>query len=104
MGFSRQEYWSGLPFPTPGDLPDPRIEPKSFASPAWAGGFFNTAAPGKILSRILKKKKRKSQEHGNQIKDFLTVQERLSQGGGGNENKETSVGHSLAAESVETDH
>ena len=29
MGFSRQEYWSGLPFPSPGDLPDPRIEPES---------------------------------------------------------------------------
>ena len=29
MGFSRQEYWSGLPFPSPGDLPDPGIEPKS---------------------------------------------------------------------------
>ena len=29
MGFSRQEYWSGLPFPSPGDLPDPRIKPKS---------------------------------------------------------------------------
>ena len=34
MGFSRQEYWSGLPFPTPGDLPDPGIEPKSPVSPA----------------------------------------------------------------------
>ena len=32
MGFSRQEYWSGLPFPSPGDLPDPGIEPRS---PAW---------------------------------------------------------------------
>ena len=32
MGFSRQEYWSGLPFPSPGDLPDPRIEPGSPAS------------------------------------------------------------------------
>ena len=31
MGFSRQEYWSGLPFPSPGDLPDPRIEPRSLA-------------------------------------------------------------------------
>ena len=31
MGFSRQEYWSGLPFPSPGDLPDPGIEPGSFA-------------------------------------------------------------------------
>ena len=34
MGFSRQEYWSGLPFPSPGDLPDPGIEPMSPASPA----------------------------------------------------------------------
>ena len=37
MGFSRQEFWSGLPFSSPGDLPDPRIE---LASPAMAGGFF----------------------------------------------------------------
>ena len=37
-GFSRQEYWSGLPFPPPGDLPDPGIEP---SAPALAGGFFN---------------------------------------------------------------
>ena len=36
MGFPRQEHWSGLPFPPPGDLPNPEIEP---ASPAWAGGF-----------------------------------------------------------------
>ena len=33
MGFSRQEYWSGLPFPSPGDLPDPGIEPRSLVSP-----------------------------------------------------------------------
>ena len=39
MGFSRQEYWSGLPFPSPGDLPHPGNEP---ASPASAGGFFTT--------------------------------------------------------------
>ena len=36
MGFSRQEYWSGLPFPSPGDLPDPGIEPRSFALEAAA--------------------------------------------------------------------
>ena len=36
-GFPRQGYWSGLPFPSPGDLPDPRIEPVSFMSPALAG-------------------------------------------------------------------
>ena len=42
MGFSRQEYWSWLPRPSPGDLPDPGIEPMSLMSPAMAGGFFNT--------------------------------------------------------------
>ena len=44
MGFSRQEYWSGLPFPTPGDLPDPGIKPASLRSPALAGRFFTTNA------------------------------------------------------------
>ena len=42
MGFSRQEYWSGLPFPPPGDFPDPGMEP---TSPALAGGFFTTEPP-----------------------------------------------------------
>ena len=41
---SRQEYWSGLPFPSPGHLPDPAIELASHASPALAGGFFTTSA------------------------------------------------------------
>ena len=41
MEFSRQEYWSGLSFPTPGDLPSPEMEP---ASPALAGRFFITSA------------------------------------------------------------
>ena len=44
MGFSRQEYWCGLPCPPPGDLPDPGIELKSLASPALTGGFFTTSA------------------------------------------------------------
>ena len=47
MGFSRQEYWSGLPFPSPGDLPDPGIEPV-FLAPALAGGFFAPGPPGKL--------------------------------------------------------
>ena len=47
MEFSRQEYWSGLPFPPPGDLPDPGTEPMSLVSPALAGGFFTTVSPGK---------------------------------------------------------
>ena len=50
MEFSRQEYWSGLPFPTPGDLPHPGTESKSLASPALVGRFFTTAPPGKPLS------------------------------------------------------
>ena len=44
MGFSRQEYWSGLPCPPPGDLPNPGIEPASLMYPALAGGFFTTIA------------------------------------------------------------
>ena len=44
MGFSRQEYWSGLPCPPPGDLPDPGIEPEFPMSPALAGGFSTTSA------------------------------------------------------------
>ena len=47
MGFSRQEYWSGLPFPPPGDLPEPGIELRSSASPALPGGFLTTEPPGK---------------------------------------------------------
>ena len=47
MGFPRQEYWSRLPFPTPGDLPDPGIEPTSLVSSALAGGYFTTVPPGK---------------------------------------------------------
>ena len=47
LGFSRQEYWSELPFSPPGDLPDPGIEPTSPASPALTGRFFTTVPPGK---------------------------------------------------------
>ena len=49
--FSRQTYWSGLPFPSPGDLPDSGIKS---ASPALVGGFFITEPPGKsTLNRYL---------------------------------------------------
>ena len=44
MGFSRQEYWSGLPCPSPGDLPNPGIETAPLTSPALAGRFFPTSA------------------------------------------------------------
>ena len=58
-GFSRQEYWSGLPFPSPGDLPDPGIEPTSFMPLTLAGGFFTTnttweARPSRSSPLILK--------------------------------------------------
>ena len=43
MGFSRQEHWSGLPGPPPGDLPDPGAEPLVLMSPALAGEFFTTS-------------------------------------------------------------
>ena len=52
LGFSRQEYWSGLPFPSPGDLPDPGIEPGSLVM---TGRFFTTAPPTK--------KKKKTKPH-----------------------------------------
>ena len=47
MGFSKQEYWSRLPFCPPGDLPDPGIEPASLMSPAWLAGSLSIAPPGK---------------------------------------------------------
>ena len=46
VGFPRQEYWSGLPFPPPGDLPNPGIEPESPVSPALAGRFFTLCHVG----------------------------------------------------------
>ena len=49
-GFLKQEYWSGLPFPSPGDLPDPGIEP---ALAALADGCFTTEPPGKPSSRLV---------------------------------------------------
>ena len=51
MGFSRQEHWSGLPFPRPADLPDPGIEPVSPASPASSGRLSTTEPPGKPVVR-----------------------------------------------------
>ena len=52
MGFPRQEHWSGLQFPPPGDLPDPGTEPMS---PALAGGLFITGPSGKVIKFISKK-------------------------------------------------
>ena len=46
MGFPRQEHWSGLPFPLPGDVPNPGITP---TSPELAGGFVTTEPPGRLI-------------------------------------------------------
>ena len=66
MGFSRQEYWSGLPFPSPGDLPNPGIEPPSFESPEKVGRFFfllPPEPPGK--PQVMRGRNRHGQgEHG----------------------------------------
>ena len=48
-GLSRQEHWSGLPSPSPGDLPDPGVEPGSVSSPALAGAFLPLVPPGKPI-------------------------------------------------------
>ena len=62
MGFSRQEYWSGLPCPPPGDLPDPGIEPISLMSPALVGRFFTTSTTWKSPVQVTYKLK-----HNNQV-------------------------------------
>ena len=52
MRFPRQGYWSELPFPSLGDLPDPGIKPTSLVSPELAGGFFTTEPSGKPMKKI----------------------------------------------------
>ena len=54
MGFYQQVYWNELPFPSPGDLPDPGIKP---LSPALAGGFFTTEPPGKPVGILHSREK-----------------------------------------------
>ena len=53
MGFSRQEYWSGLPFPSPGDLPNPGIEPRSPALQAEALSSEPQGSPGKDEDNLI---------------------------------------------------
>ena len=56
MGFLRQEYWRGMPFPTAGDLPNPGIEPISFVSPAFVGRLYTSTtweAPASLLLLLL---------------------------------------------------
>ena len=55
MGFPRQSYWSGWPFPPPGDLPDPGIEPAPPISPSLAGGFSITEPPNQLYPNTKQK-------------------------------------------------
>ena len=52
MGFSRQAYWSGLPYPPPEDLPDSGIKPVSLTSPALAAGFFTTGSTWELCTIV----------------------------------------------------
>ena len=62
-GFSRQEHWSGLPFPSPGSLPEPGIEP---GSPALQADSLPSESPGNHnLEKLIKKKKEYIQNHSN---------------------------------------
>ena len=63
MGFSRLEYWSGLPFPPPGDLPDAGIKPMSSESAALAGGFLTTEPSGKPITKSVHIVKHKIQDY-----------------------------------------
>ena len=77
MEFSRQEYWGGLPCPSPVDLPNPGIKPGSFMSSALMGGFFTTSTPWKpnvvlLLHRIVEISMENSQEY-LYIKYFLKL-------------------------------
>ena len=73
MGFSRQEYWSGLSIPYRRDLPDPGIKPTSLVSSAWAGGFFTPEPPGKASQEIdLLIKKNKKETNKQQKKTICS--------------------------------
>ena len=67
-GFSRQEYWSGLPFPSPRDLPDSGIKP---TSPGMTGRFFTTEPPGKLSEIEIHTKKMKLDDTKKQILETL---------------------------------
>ena len=72
MGCPRQNYWSGLPFPSLGDLPDPGIEP---TSPALAGGFFTTEPPGKPIDPLYNHWNTQEVSHGTRgVKDSILWQ------------------------------
>ena len=70
IGFSRQEYWSGLPCPPPGDLPNSGIEPVSLMTPALAGRFFTTSTTWEICTKIKEVKNKMKKENAKSIAEF----------------------------------
>ena len=70
VGVSRQEYWSGLLCPPPGDHPDPGTELMSLISPTLSGGFFPLALPGKPRQH-LKKQRHRFADKGPMVKDMV---------------------------------
>ena len=82
--FSRQEYWSGLPFPFPGDLSDPGIDPASPASAALTAGFFTTEPPGKpilstyiyfsIINKFISKRKENLLSFRTSLKSYFLLE------------------------------
>ena len=75
MGFSRQEYWSGLPFPSPGDLPNPGVEPRS---PTLQADALTSAPPGKPLNIRIQSLRKPPSDTGLQIQVLTT---KISKGG-----------------------
>ena len=81
MGFSRQEYWRGLPFPSPGDLPDPGIEP---GSPTLQADTLPSEPPGELLQRFSQKEQSSCHHQSLQILfSFFLLLSWGSRGGGG---------------------
>ena len=75
MGFSRQEYWSGLPFPSPGDLPDLGIEPRS---PALQADFFPTELQGKLTIATINRTSFPLQDYKYNIEILILVMSQLT--------------------------
>ena len=69
MDFSRKECWSGLPFLSPEDLPDPGIKPTSFISPALAGRFFTTVPSGRPQRRESEEKMSEEEKMPEQVQN-----------------------------------
>ena len=77
VGFSRREYWSGLPFPPPGNLSNPGVKPVSLTSPALAGGFFTAIYMGRGVNSL--------SESGEGFLEEVSLEIRLLRDGEGTE-------------------